>query len=146
MKELEAIETGFKVAIIAVVYIIIVFALIVMYKDIKNGGKKKKSKKRYSFGLEVIEPGENTHLKSGGVIPINSGITIGRKEDNVLKLLDNYVSGHHAKIFIKNTDYILEDLGSTNGTFLNSNKVEGRTTLSKGDIIQIGSSIFKVIA
>jgi pSer/pThr/pTyr-binding forkhead associated (FHA) protein len=139
---LDLIKLILKIAIIGVVYIIIVFALRIMYKDIKNGGKKKV--KKNPLGLEIINPGKNSNLKMGSVIPIQNGITIGRKEDNMVILNDEYVSSHHAKIY-KNIDYYLEDINSTNGTFLNSDKVTGKTILKKGDIIEIGTSEFKVI-
>jgi pSer/pThr/pTyr-binding forkhead associated (FHA) protein len=118
-------------------------ALRIMYKDIKNGDKKKVKKK--PFGLEILEPGENSNLKNGGVIPLNNGATIGRKSDNMVILNDSYVSNHHAKIYIKNMEYYLEDLKSTNGTFLNSARVTKNEQLAKGDIIKIGTSEFKVI-
>ena len=132
-----------KIAIIGVVYIIIFVALRIMYKDIKSGGKKKV--KKNPFGLEIIKPGKNSNLKSGGVIPIRNSISIGRKDDNTVILTDEYVSGHHARIYIKNTDYFLEDRNSTNGTKLNSNKLIGKSLIKRGDIIQIGTSEFKVI-
>jgi pSer/pThr/pTyr-binding forkhead associated (FHA) protein len=55
------------------------------------------------------------------------------------------VSSQHAKIFRKNTDYILQDLGSTNGILMNKKKVKDRVVIKKGDEIKIGTSIFKVI-
>ncbi|OGS33114.1 MAG: hypothetical protein A2474_05490 [Elusimicrobia bacterium RIFOXYC2_FULL_34_12] len=50
-------------------------------------------------------------------------ITIGRKEDNDISIDNPAVSGHHAKIFKQGDGYFLEDLNSTNGTFLNETKV-----------------------
>lgn len=134
----------FRFIIIGIIYIIILFALRIMYKDIKSGGRKKAPRKR-SFGLEVLKPGHNSILKNGSVIPINRTVTIGRKDDNVLIMDDQFVSGHHAKVFIKNTDYMLEDLGSTNGTKLNGERLEGKIILKVGDEIEIGSAAFKVI-
>lgn len=115
-----------------------------MYKDIKSGGRRRPVKKK-SFGLEVIEPGENHHLKEGVIIPVKGELTIGRKNTNNLILEDQFVSGNHARIFLKNTDYMLEDLGSTNGTKLNDKRLDGRAILKIGDEIEIGSALFKVI-
>lgn len=140
---MDFVQLIMKYAIIGVVYIIIFVALIIMYKDIRNGGKKKA--KKNPFGLEIIKPGKNSNLKMGGVIPVQNSITIGRKEDNTVILNEEYVSSHHARIYIKNTDYFLEDMKSTNGTKLNSNKLVGKSLIKKGDTIQIGTSEFKVI-
>lgn len=142
--DFSKLTTIFKFIIIGIVYIIIFLALRIMYKDIKNGGKKKSVKKK-SFGLEVIDKGENHDLKDGAIIPVRGEITIGRKETNNLILDDQYASGNHARIFLKNTDYMIEDLGSTNGTMLNDKRLEGRAILKVGDEIQIGSASFKVI-
>ena len=140
---MDFVQLIMKLAIIGVVYIIIFVALRIMYKDIKSGGKKKV--KKDPFGLEVIKPGRNSNLKMGGVIPIQNSITLGRKDDNTVILNDEYVSSYHARIYIKNTDYFLEDRNSTNGIKLNSNKLIGKSIIKRGDMIQIGTSEFKVI-
>ena len=131
-------------AIIAIIYLIIIFALRIMYKDIKGGGKKRVVVKK-TMGLEVIERGENFNLRVGAVIPLNNELSVGRKADNLLILGDKYVSSEHARIYRKNTDYILQDLGSTNGTLMNKKRVKDRVVIKKGDEIKIGTSIFKVI-
>ncbi|MBU3126936.1 FHA domain-containing protein [Clostridium tagluense] len=138
------ISSIMKYAIIAVIYLIIIFALRIMYKDIKGGAKKKPVIKK-TMGLEVIERGENFNLRVGAVIPLNDELSVGRKADNLLILGDKYVSSQHARIYRKNTDYILQDLGSTNGTLMNNKKVKDRVVIKKGDEIKIGTSIFKVI-
>ncbi|MBU3154230.1 FHA domain-containing protein [Clostridium estertheticum] len=133
-----------KYAIIAIIYIIIIFALRIMYKDIKGGAKKKPVIKK-TMGLEVIERGDNLNLRVGAVIPLNDQLSIGRKADNLLILGDKYVSSQHAKIYMKNTNYILQDLGSTNGTIMNNKAVKDTVYIKKGDVIKIGTSTFKVI-
>lgn len=134
----------FTILILAIIYFIIFFALKVMYKDVKNQGKKKIAKRK-SFGLEVVSPGKNPNIKKGAVIPVRGELTIGRKEDNMLVISDPYSSGHHARICLKNGEYVLEDLGSTNGTILNEEKISEKTVLVPGDEVKIGSCIFKVI-
>jgi len=134
-----------KYAIIAIIYLIIIFALRIMYKDIKGGSVKKKTIVKKTMGLEVIERGENFNLRMGAVIPLNDELSVGRKADNLLILGDKYVSSQHAKIYRKNTDYVLQDLGSTNGTLMNNKRVKDRVVIKKGDEIKIGTSIFKVI-
>lgn len=141
---LNKLSLIFKIVIIAVVYIIILIALRIMYKDIKSGGNKRVSRRK-TFGLEVLEPGYNENLRRGAVIPINGEVTIGRRDDNSVVLREGYVSGHHARIFSRNTDYILEDLNSTNGTILNDEKIQKKIYVRIGDEIKIGSAVFKVI-
>jgi hypothetical protein len=143
MELAKLLRPVFAVVICVVIYGIIFLALRIMYKDVKNGDKRKGFRK--SLGLEVISAGSNSSLKKGGIVPIRGELTLGRKEDNILILNDPYVSAHHVKIYVKNTDYLIEDLGSTNGTLLNGMKLEGKTFLNPGDEIKIGSILFKVI-
>ena len=133
----------FTAVFIVILYIIIILALRVMYKDVKAGGRKKVLKS--SWGLEVVSSGDNSTLKTGSIVPIKGVLTLGRREDNVIVLDDHYVSGHHAKIYTKNNQYILEDLNSTNGTVVNGENINGRLYIQLGDEIKIGSLIFKVI-
>ncbi|WP_446897881.1 FHA domain-containing protein [Clostridium sp. LBM24168] len=144
--DLSKLSLVFKIVIIGIVYIIIFWSLGIMYKDIKNGGRRSKISNKRSFGLEVVMPGDNSNLRKGAVIPIRREITIGRKNDNILKLEDPYASSHHARLYIKNgKDCVIEDLGSTNGTLLNGKKLNGRQYLNSGDEIKIGNTSFKVI-
>lgn len=142
--DFSRLSTVLRFAIMAVVYIIIFLALRIMYKDIK-GGEKKKPVKKKAFGLEVIEAGQNPNLKEGSIVPIHGELTIGRKNTNNLVLEDQFVSGNHVRIFLRNTDYMLEDLGSTNGTKINEQRLEERVILRVGDEIEVGSAVFKVI-
>lgn len=134
----------FKIFIIAVIYLIIAFALRIMYKDMKSGDKKRVKIKR-TFGLEVVDGGMNNMVRKGSVIPIDREVTIGRKEDNTVVLAEEYISGHHARIYMKNNNYIFEDLNSTNGTIVNGQKIQEKVYIRPGDKIEIGTIVFKVI-
>ncbi len=67
--------------------------------------------------------------------------TIGRLPDNVVQLDDGSVSSHHARLTLRDGDYILQDLGSTNGTRLNGARVEAEAEhpLQEGDSLRFGS-------
>lgn len=154
----------FKFVIIGIIYVIIFFALGIMYKDLKSGDKKPvksqnqersqnqekpqceaRPQKVTSLGLEVMDPGISKTLKTGSVVPISREITIGRKEDNGVVIEEGYVSGHHARIFQRNDNYVLEDLKSTNGTVLNGERISNKVYIRLGDELKIGTTLFKVI-
>lgn len=157
----------FGVIFIIVLYSIILYALRIMYKDIKGGKRKttntiqknttqknttqktndstKKASGSNIRGLEVLTSMDEAKLKVGSVIPMATAITLGRKENNTVVLNDRFVSSYHAKIYLKNREYYLEDLQSTNGTYVNENKIEGNVRLNVNDIIRFGSTAFKVI-
>lgn len=62
--------------------------------------------------------------------------TIGRDGENTIQFLNSRISGRHAEIYEKNGQYLLEDTNSTNGIFLNNQKIK-KTVLKQGDIISI---------
>ena len=83
----------------------------------------------------------------GGEFPLPEAgeIVIGRSSELDMVLVEDMVSRRHAKISVHNGDIYLEDLGSTNGSFVNGEKIT-RTKLAEGDRILIGTSIIKVVA
>jgi len=77
---------------------------------------------------------------NGGVpqrIPVESQLTIGRHPACEIVLDDGSVSRQHARIFKQGSGYLLEDLNSRNGTFLNNRQIEEETRLLDGDVIKI---------
>jgi pSer/pThr/pTyr-binding forkhead associated (FHA) protein len=86
-----------------------------------------------------------THGEQAGlVVSLGDGITIGRAADCDLVLDDDYVSTKHARIARGPSGYLLEDLGSTNGTFVNSLRITTPTGFSVGDTLRIGRTSMAV--
>lgn len=83
----------------------------------------------------------------GGEFPLKAEkqIVIGRSSDLDMVLVEDMVSRKHAKISIEGGQISIEDLGSTNGTFVNGEKVK-QARLKEGDRILIGTSILKLVA
>jgi len=72
-------------------------------------------------------------------------LSIGRAGDNDLHIVDNTVSSYHARIFTYLNASYIEDLGSTNGTYLNGKRIE-KHTLRAGDIVKLGKHEFEISA
>jgi hypothetical protein len=83
----------------------------------------------------------------GGEFPLrmNREIIIGRSSDLDMVLVEDMVSRRHAKISSTDADVFIQDMGSTNGTFVNGEKIAGRAQLQEGDRILVGTSIIKVV-
>jgi pSer/pThr/pTyr-binding forkhead associated (FHA) protein len=71
-------------------------------------------------------------------------ITIGRADDSTLVLDDDYASTRHARITFAQGDWWVEDLGSTNGTYLDRSKVTGSTRVPLGLPIRIGKTVIEL--
>ncbi len=83
----------------------------------------------------------------GGEFPLASdrAVVVGRSSDLDMVLVEDMVSRKHARIAMQADGVWIEDLGSTNGTFVNGEKVK-RSRLKEGDRILIGTSILKLVA
>ena len=73
---------------------------------------------------------------------IAGGAVLGRGEQAEIRLDDPYASSAHARLVLQGGRVVLEDLGSTNGTFLNEEAVSGPQPLHQGDRVRIGDSEF----
>jgi hypothetical protein len=80
-------------------------------------------------------------LPSGEKVPLGDVVvTVGRLSESTIPLNDQNVSRKHAEIRPNRKNYVVVDLGSTNGTMVNGTRIHGETTLSDGDIISFGST------
>ncbi|MGZ3416598.1 MAG: DUF4388 domain-containing protein [Polyangiales bacterium] len=97
---------------------------------------------RRAFALRFI-----SGKYQGGEFPIypEKPIVVGRSSDLDMVLVEDMVSRRHAKIAYAGDQITIEDLGSTNGTFVNGEKVK-KARLKEGDRVLIGTSILKVVA
>lgn len=80
--------------------------------------------------------------EKGWIYEIGTGVVLGRGEVEI-RLDDQFASSRHARISREGAAMILEDLGSTNGTWLNDEQVAGPTPLHAGDRVRIGDSTFR---
>ncbi len=88
----------------------------------------------------VIE-GESLRGKS---FSLEAELTIGRAEKNSLVLDDAYVSQFHARISPRGEAHVVEDMGSTNGTYLNKRRLTAPAELQRGDRVKIGKTVLEM--
>ena len=69
--------------------------------------------------------------------------TVGRVEDNTFQIADGSVSSHHAEILLQGSDIVIRDLNSTNGTFINGEKIT-ETVLKPGQTLRLGQVELKI--
>jgi pSer/pThr/pTyr-binding forkhead associated (FHA) protein len=99
------------------------------------------SDRSVSLTLKVVDPPQ----RRGRVFELGEEVTVGRSPGCAVSLEDDtFVSSIHARVFQRNGELWLEDLGSTNGTWLNNDRVRGLERLQRGDRVKIGSTILEV--
>ena len=77
-------------------------------------------------------------------LPLKESITVGRAATCDLVVADNYVSNVHARIYLRDGSYWLEDLGSTNGTYMNRARVSVPTAFGPGDEVRMGKATLEL--
>jgi pSer/pThr/pTyr-binding forkhead associated (FHA) protein len=96
--------------------------------------------KRATAHLRVLEPA----AQRGRTYDVADELTIGRAAGCQIPLEDSYASQLHARLFRRNGELLVEDLGSTNGTFLNRKKVDAAVPIRKGDRLQVGKTVLEL--
>ncbi|MDD4169074.1 MAG: FHA domain-containing protein [Desulfotomaculaceae bacterium] len=93
----------------------------------------------------VVDESLFPELKSGETFVVGQEVLLGRDRRCDINIAASFASARHARIYLKEGQYWLEDLESTNGTFLNEIPVDKPIVLANGDIIRIGSVIFRFV-
>jgi pSer/pThr/pTyr-binding forkhead associated (FHA) protein len=99
-------------------------------------------RRRKRLFLQIVEPREYEGQRYGVQ---DEELTIGRSPGcGIATTYDVYSSTLHARLFRRRDQLWIEDLGSTNGTYLNSERLAQPARLGKGDLVQIGATVFEV--
>lgn len=103
--------------------------------------KPPKKQKKGAAAALLVEEGP----LAGTVIPLGTTpILIGRAPDSTLVADDDYVSSRHARIYPSEGVWMVEDLGSTNGTWLDRSRITSPTVLNPGVPVRIGRTVVKL--
>jgi hypothetical protein len=79
-------------------------------------------------------------LPTGERYDLFGGLSIGRSTEADVRIEDRFASAIHARLYSRRASYYVEDMGSTNGTFLNGNRLDGEAELSDLDLVKIGDT------
>jgi pSer/pThr/pTyr-binding forkhead associated (FHA) protein len=153
-----------KLAFLAVLWLFVIAAVGVVRTDIfdqpASPRKQLRSARRQSprralnaGPIKPSRPGRSAPrllLVTDGTLAVTTipladqQITIGRAADATLVLNDDYASTRHARLFPQNGEWIVEDLGSTNGTYLDRQKVTQPTPVPVGMPVRIGKTVLEL--
>jgi FHA domain len=160
--ELDPLAVALKFGFLAVLYLFLLWVSRSAMRDLRRtGADPVDSGERPDYGYDqgtamheagaALEgPGGMPKLRvdtapghrSGAAYDLTSGALLGRGSDADIVLEDSFSSSRHARLYPQGDVIVLEDLGSTNGTYLNGEALRGPQPLHDGDRIRIGDSEF----
>ncbi len=150
---LEPVSVALKFGFLAVLYLFLLWVARSALKDLRRGGANAQlaAVPADATGLHAAVGGAGRDAMlvverapghdSGSRYDVGSGATLGRGDVEIV-LEDPFASSQHARIERQGGAIVLEDLGSTNGTYLNEELLRGPQPLHAGDRIRIGDSHF----
>ena len=150
-----------RLVFLAVLWLFVIAAVGVVRTDLFGQARAGRQRRRQRKPPQVKaprqpragRPGRGTPQRllvtAGGLAGTSIGltdqqITIGRANDATLVLNDDYASTRHARLFPQDGQWIVEDLGSTNGTYLDRQKVTQPTPVPPGVPIRIGKTVLEL--
>jgi FHA domain len=152
--------TLIRVAFLAVLWLFVIAAIGVVRTDLfgtaaakVRRGRSRPPQRQPQRPPRQPKPGRGTPrflvVTEGGLSGVSidlagQQITLGRANDATLVLNDDYASSRHARIFPQDGQWIVEDLGSTNGTYLDRQKVTRPTPVPVGVPIRIGKTVLEL--
>ena len=158
--ELEPVSVALKFGFLAVLYLFLLWVSRSALKDPRRG-----TEPSYTGPSADVEGATGMHSASGAPAPVtrgrpklrvntavglvagsaydlSEGALLGRGDQADIRLEDGFASSQHARLVPQGDVMVLEDLGSTNGTYLNGEPLRGTQALHVGDTIRIGDSEF----
>ena len=148
----ESLLTILKFCLLALIYLFFLRVLRAVWAEVGGrGGRaapaapaparvRAASSRGGASRLRVIEP----PALRGRSFELGEELTVGRAAGCQIALDDTYVSQLHARVFRRDNQFYVEDLGSTNGTYLNRKKVTGPVAVRRGDRLQVGKTVLEV--
>ena len=126
-----------RILLVACLYIFLAVSFVILWRELIKTIELQKSR---------AYPRLDFDLNNGAIMTFSQPeITIGRGLDNDILLEDETVSLNHARIYLLNKSWMIEDSQSTNGTFLNDEILHLAVILVDQDLIKVGEKIIRVI-
>jgi hypothetical protein len=156
---LDPVAVALKFGFLAVLYVFLLWMARSALKDLRAGAAGAQAAQaaddatgmhKASVGLGGDSSGGEPKLRvetaaglrAGSAYSLSEGAVLGRSDQADIRLEDTFASSQHARLALHGDVMVLEDLGSTNGTYLNEEPLRGPQPLHPGDRIRIGDSSF----
>jgi hypothetical protein len=146
----DPVSVLLKFAFLGVLYLFLLWVARSALKDLRrpatersDGDLRAAEQPPPEFGRPVLVHERGGGLSTGASFTLNGGVTIGRSPQTDIPIDDRFASGRHARIYQRDGFAYIEDMGSTNGTYLNGKRLESAELLRTEDRIRIGDTEFR---
>ena len=155
----EPLAVALKFGFLAVLYLFLLWIARSAMKDLGRGGDavaaaspvEPPSSRRRNSGVPDLRAGVSPQLvvvaakgyEPGASWDIGGGAMMGRSDGAEIRVEDAFASSAHARIFSRGDFMYVEDMGSTNGTYLNGRQIRAAERLKMADVIRIGDSEYR---
>lgn len=129
-----------RLAFLGMLYLFLLGVIRVLLRDLRVASREPGS----SLGRLIVLSSPDGEPASGTVFPLDAVTTIGRDVNNSIVVDDAFASGEHAVLTFRGRSWYVEDIGSTNGTYVNGHPVDELAVLGFGDEVQVGRVRFRL--
>jgi hypothetical protein len=146
----EPLVVALKFGFLAVLYLFLLWVARSAMKDLGRGAEPAaarpveppSSPRSRSLGAHLVVVAAKGY-EPGTSWKIDGGVTMGRSDVAEIRVDDGFASSSHARLFPRGDSMWVEDMGSTNGTYLNGRQISSAEPLKRGDVIRIGDSEYR---
>jgi hypothetical protein len=146
--------TVLKITLLVLLYFFVWRAVRAILADLYGGTRRqRRGAARQAPSTRAVRRGKGTPTKvvvvdergsKAGTYKLGKTLQIGRGQSCDIRLTDTYASTAHARLTNRNGTWMVEDLGSTNGTYLNQRRVTSPAGLAPGDRIRVGKTTLEL--
>jgi pSer/pThr/pTyr-binding forkhead associated (FHA) protein len=159
----ELLLTLLRLGFLALIWLLVIVAILVLRRDLRaprdarplvaapaprGGAKPARASKAEKSPKVKNGPRQLVVIEgplTGTVIPLGTGdVTIGRAPHSTLVLDDDYASNAHSRLTLTNGTWVVTDLGSTNGTWIDRTRITGPTPLTVGHTLKVGRTVLEL--
>ena len=155
----EPLAVALKFGFLAVLYLFLLWVARSAHRDLERyegapaaaASPEPPQPRRREPPVSSLRAGVSPHLvvvaamghEPGTRFDVSHGATLGRADSSEIQVDDQFASSAHARVFSRGDYMFIEDMGSTNGTYLNGRQLSGAEQLKVADVVRIGDTEYR---
>lgn len=129
-----------RLLFLLLLYVFLFAVVRVLVRDLRAAAREPEAE----LGRLLVVASPAGEPRTGSIFPLDAITSLGRDVNNTIVVDDPFASSEHAALTFRGRTWYVEDLGSTNGTFINGGQIEGVAPIGYGDELQVGQARFRL--